>query len=80
MDPESLMVPVWWERPGSRYHSVVHFVSSKVGSKGRWLCFGCMRKGRKPPVHWDGELVERKDNGKNGYAILIALYSGLLKV
>ena len=31
-------------------------------------------------VRWDGELVEREDNGKNGYAILLALYSGMLIV
>lgn len=53
---------------------------AKWGAREGWLCFGCMRKGGKPPVHWDGKLVEREDNGKNGYATLLALYSGLLIV
>ena len=77
------MVPVRWERPGSRYHGVVHFVSRTLvqqsGEQGKVVVLW-PRKGGKPPVRWDGELVERKDNGKNGYAILLALYSGLLIV
>lgn len=60
------LVAVKWDKPGSVYHGVVHFVSKDLvkdipGKPGKvhvlWP-----RKGKKEPELWEGFLVEGKLN------------------
>ena len=57
------MVPIKWDRPGSRYHGVVHFVAASMVKEGDGpgrVVVMWPRKG-KEPEKWIGTRVDDPD-------------------